>query len=598
MAIDPQQPIPLYFQLKTLLLEEILSGHYGGADDRLPTEHELCERYQLSRTPVTRALSELADEGVILRHRRRGSFVNPHWLSRRPDQPEVRVIVPTEGPWARMVRDAAGTRDQISVVKVPRQSLHQTLTHAVAEGQAPDLAVIDSVWAPEFAAAGFIHALEELSEDWVRQEHEVDFLEPLVRANRYEGKTFGVSAFADASGLWYSRRKLESVDLAPPTTWAELRTAGQALAADGVRTPMVMPGGGIAGETTTYCLIAVLASNGAHVLEPAGVTLSSRATAQALRFLRRLVEERIVPSEVVGYEWDHAVRLLAEGRAALSLGGIYEAQTLAEALGVHHHDVWDHFGFTRVPGRAQGITGERRGRDDVRDLPTGGAAQAGDAASPAGGRAAGPRARGAIHRANPLSALGDRARRLRPSLPPGDRRDHRARGGAALDALVSSCLGPAADDARSGSHRSARSCGRRAADRGDDRGDHGTSPSSPSRKARSRPPPPDRSWNHANASSTGPARFSRTTTWARSCGRARSSIRTSGTGTRRSSRSGSPRSTRNAGGRRCDRSSEANGATEWFRTSCFTFLPPTTRRDRSCGTQPPASKHPRCRRAA
>ena len=210
MAIDPQQPIPLYFQLKTLLLEEILSGHYGGADDRLPTEHELCERYKLSRTPVTRALSELADEGVILRHRRRGSFVNPHWLSRRPDQPEVRVIVPTEGPWARMVRDAAGTRDQISVVKVPRQSLHQTLTHAVAEGQAPDLAVIDSVWAPEFAAAGFIHALEELSEDWVRQEHEVDFLEPLVRANRYEGKTFGVSAFADASGLWYSRRKLES----------------------------------------------------------------------------------------------------------------------------------------------------------------------------------------------------------------------------------------------------------------------------------------------------------------------------------------------------------------------------------------------------
>ena len=155
MEIDPQLPIPLYFQLKTLLLEEILSGRYD-REERLPTEHELCDRYRISRTPVTRALSELADEGVILRHRRRGSFVNPHWLSRRPDQTEIRVIVPTGGPWARMVRDAAAGSNQISVVQVPGHALHHTLTHAVAEGLAPDIALLDNVWAPEFAAAGFI----------------------------------------------------------------------------------------------------------------------------------------------------------------------------------------------------------------------------------------------------------------------------------------------------------------------------------------------------------------------------------------------------------------------------------------------------------
>ena len=63
MELDPKQPIPIYFQLKTLLLEEILKGRYG-ADGRLPTEHELCERFGISRTPVSRALSELADEGA------------------------------------------------------------------------------------------------------------------------------------------------------------------------------------------------------------------------------------------------------------------------------------------------------------------------------------------------------------------------------------------------------------------------------------------------------------------------------------------------------------------------------------------------------
>ena len=103
MAIDPKQPIPLYFQLKTVLLEEILQGAYG-RDGQLPTEHELCDRRD-QPDAGEQGSSELAEEGVILRHRRRGTFVNPHWLRRRPDQPELRIVVPEEGPWARMIRD-------------------------------------------------------------------------------------------------------------------------------------------------------------------------------------------------------------------------------------------------------------------------------------------------------------------------------------------------------------------------------------------------------------------------------------------------------------------------------------------------------------
>ena len=180
MAVDPQQPIPLYFQLKTLLLEEILGGQYGPRRPPADRARALCAASGSAARRSRRALSELAEEGVILRHRRRGSFVNPHWLSRRPDQPEVRVVVPAEGPWAKMIRDAAGDAEPVSIVKVPRASLHQMLTHAVAEGVAPDLAIIDSVWTPEFAAAGFLHALEDLDEAWIRGEHEVDFLEPLA----------------------------------------------------------------------------------------------------------------------------------------------------------------------------------------------------------------------------------------------------------------------------------------------------------------------------------------------------------------------------------------------------------------------------------
>ena len=334
MSIDQTQPIPLYYQLKTLLLEEILSGRYG-PEGRLPTEHELCDQYAISRTPVSRALSELAEEGVILRHRRRGTFVNPHWLARRPDQPEVRVVV-SEGPWGELVRDAASDEIQVNLITVPLPSLHQVLTHAVADGQAPDLAILDSVWIAEFAADGFLLPLDDLDRQWLRNEHDHDFLEPIVKANRYEGRTFGVSPFANIAGFWYRRSAVEALGLLPPRTWSELRAVGRAAAENGLSHPIVMTGGSKGGETTAYCLIAFLESNGAHVLGREGVTVGSRETAQALRFLRSLIDDGLMSSDVIGYEWTKPVRLLAE------------------ALDVPLDELGDHVGFMPVPAGPAG----------------------------------------------------------------------------------------------------------------------------------------------------------------------------------------------------------------------------------------------------
>ena len=59
-------------------------------------------------------------------------------------------------------------------------------------------------------------------------------------------------------------------------------------------------------------------------------------------------------ADVVGYEWDRPVRLLAEGEAAISFGGSYEAATLARALGVPLRKLWDHVGFAPIPGGPKG----------------------------------------------------------------------------------------------------------------------------------------------------------------------------------------------------------------------------------------------------
>ncbi len=98
MSIDPGASIPIYQQVRTMILDGILERRYTSTQ-RLPTEHELCDLLGLSRTPVHRALSELAAEGVIVRHRRRGTFVNPEWLGR--DRADARAA--RDGPRLRPV---------------------------------------------------------------------------------------------------------------------------------------------------------------------------------------------------------------------------------------------------------------------------------------------------------------------------------------------------------------------------------------------------------------------------------------------------------------------------------------------------------------
>ncbi|ODT88619.1 histidine utilization repressor [Phenylobacterium sp. SCN 70-31] len=65
---------PLYEQVKEDILSRIASGEWPrGA--RLPSEHELVERFGISRMTVHRALRELSDKGVIERFQGVGSFV-------------------------------------------------------------------------------------------------------------------------------------------------------------------------------------------------------------------------------------------------------------------------------------------------------------------------------------------------------------------------------------------------------------------------------------------------------------------------------------------------------------------------------------------
>lgn len=72
--LDKTVPIPLYFQLKNLLLEEIKSNAYP-VDSLIPTEKEISEMFDISRTTVRQAITELVQEGWLYRIKSKGTFV-------------------------------------------------------------------------------------------------------------------------------------------------------------------------------------------------------------------------------------------------------------------------------------------------------------------------------------------------------------------------------------------------------------------------------------------------------------------------------------------------------------------------------------------
>ncbi|KAA3660980.1 MAG: GntR family transcriptional regulator [Chloroflexi bacterium] len=75
-AIDVSSAIPFYYQLQTILEEKIQSGEWK-VGQKLPSEKDFCEHFNVSRTVVRKTLSNLASENLIHTMKGKGSFVKP-----------------------------------------------------------------------------------------------------------------------------------------------------------------------------------------------------------------------------------------------------------------------------------------------------------------------------------------------------------------------------------------------------------------------------------------------------------------------------------------------------------------------------------------
>ncbi len=72
--IDKSSPIPMYYQIKQILIDLIEAGELK-PEDALPPEIQICKMCDISRTTIRQAFTELVHEGYLYSEKGKGRFV-------------------------------------------------------------------------------------------------------------------------------------------------------------------------------------------------------------------------------------------------------------------------------------------------------------------------------------------------------------------------------------------------------------------------------------------------------------------------------------------------------------------------------------------
>lgn len=93
MYIDEHSSLPKYLQLKEIMLAHFQEAHYE-TGQKLPTENELIEQFEVSRSTVRQTLAKLVSEGIIYKIQGSGAFFAGHLQTLRKRSRLIGVLTP------------------------------------------------------------------------------------------------------------------------------------------------------------------------------------------------------------------------------------------------------------------------------------------------------------------------------------------------------------------------------------------------------------------------------------------------------------------------------------------------------------------------
>lgn len=120
MNIDKNSAIPVYYQIREQIKENILKGILQ-TNDTLPSERELCEQLKISRMTVKQAMDSLMNEGLVSKKKGVGTFVSVPKIA----QPLTKLTSFTDDMLRRGMKP--GSRTITLSVEKPSEDIINTL---------------------------------------------------------------------------------------------------------------------------------------------------------------------------------------------------------------------------------------------------------------------------------------------------------------------------------------------------------------------------------------------------------------------------------------------------------------------------------------
>ena len=220
----------------------------------------------------------------------------------------------------------------------PSSEFKKLLSIGVAEGNLPDVVIIDNPDMRKYVELGIFEDITET----VKADYDLaEFYPEVISSVQYDGRYYGVPFCCNNVGLVYNRDMFREAGIQPPQDWEQFIQAAETMTTQD-RYGFTMSA--ILEEQSSFQLVPWLLSTGEDM-----ESLGGEGTVKALSMLAHMVEKGYMPRDCINWSQVDVARQFAAGKCAMMENGPW-ALPLAEEAGIDPNGKYIGFGLRNWKG--------------------------------------------------------------------------------------------------------------------------------------------------------------------------------------------------------------------------------------------------------